>query len=92
MDQRTQEEFNKYVDNNGKIISYPSKKHRFIRPYLYEYLITKFNKDSDYSEKEINSIINEWILFEDYCLVRREMVEQGLLIRNRDCSKYSVSK
>ena len=55
-------------------------------------ILTKFDIDKEYSEKEINDVILNWILFDDYCLVRREMVDQNLLKRSNDCKYYYVNK
>lgn len=81
-----------YLNAKGQITSFPSKKHRTIRPYLYNYLITKFDADKIYNEKEVNEIIQNWFLIDDYVLIRRELIEVFLLKRTKDGRQYWVNK
>jgi len=92
MENKIDKVLKKYINEDGRIVSYPSKRNRLVRPFIYEYLITKFDNKKEYKEPEINKIIKEWICFEDYLIIRREMVEQGLLNRLKDCSKYWVNR
>jgi hypothetical protein len=55
---------------------------------ILEYLAEKFESNVDYSEKEVNSIISENHTFNDYFILRRELIENGFLNRERDCSRY----
>lgn len=80
-----------YFDENGKIISYPTKRNRQLRPFLYEYLIKKFDKNKVYNEIEVNNIIKNWITFDDYIIFRRELVDFGYLSRSNDCREYKVT-
>lgn len=84
------EKIKDYFDIDHKLIKYPSKKHRSLRPLIYNYLIYKFEINKEYKEIEVNNIIKSNILFDDYCLIRRELVDLGLLSRTKDCTKYIV--
>ncbi len=75
-----------FLDDTGRIIQMPSK-HK-TRGAILEYLITKFEPDTEYTERQINDICDEWHTFNDYFLMRREMVDTGLLGRERDGSRY----
>lgn len=76
----------RYIDDDGKIKQWPSKKE--MKCLILEYLADKFENSIDYNEKEVNSIISENHTFNDYFLLRRELIESGLLNRERDCSRY----
>ena len=55
---------------------------------VLEYLAEKFDKDKDYTEKEVNHIIESWHTFGDYFLLRRGLVDYKLLCRTPDGSRY----
>lgn len=76
----------RFLDNNGKIKQLPSKKKT--RFAVLSYLATKFSCKKDYTEKEVNNIINNWHTFNDYFILRRELVEYKLIYRTRDGAKY----
>ncbi len=80
-----------YINPEGKIIAYPGKKHRALRPLIYAALMTHFEKGVIYNEPQVNHILLTWILFEDYVSLRRELVDTGLLSRTSDCRKYWVT-
>lgn len=79
----------KFTNDEGKITTWPSKKDSKIE--LLKYLITKFQANKEYKEKEVNSIINNWHTFNDYFLLRRSLVDYKFINRTRDGSKYWVS-
>lgn len=68
-----------FIDENGKIISYPSKHSKKL--IVHEYLAEKFETGREYTEKEVNSIILSWILFEDYATLRRALIDYGFMER-----------
>lgn len=80
---------NKYLDKENKIYVLPKKKD--IRLIVYSYLAEKFEMGREYKEKEVNSIISNNHSFNDTCLVRREMIEYGLLSRNDNGTSYKKS-
>lgn len=75
-----------FLDSSGKITQLPQKQKA--RRALLEYLIRKFDPSRTYSEREVNSICSQWHTFEDYFVLRRELVDHGLLCRERDGSRY----
>jgi len=83
-------ELAQFFNKEGKIISYPGKKKRSLRPYLYEFLASKFEFDKEYSEPEINQIIKEHIDMEDYVIWRRELIDFGYLTRSNDGRVYKL--
>lgn len=61
----------------GKCIRMPvQNKKRWI---VYQEVISLFEPNREYSEKELNEII--CTIHDDYCLIRRELVEEGVLSR-----------
>lgn len=75
-----------FLDGSGKIKQLPQKLK--VRHALLEYLAEKFVLGRTYSEQEVNGICDLWHTFGDYFLIRRELVDHGLLCRERDGSRY----
>jgi len=75
-----------FLDSSGKITQLPQKQKT--RRALLEYLAGKFELGCMYSEREVNGICSQWHTFGDYFLLRRELVDHGLLYRERDGSRY----
>ncbi|SNS90480.1 hypothetical protein SAMN05446037_102658 [Anaerovirgula multivorans] len=76
----------RFLDDSGKITQLSSK-NKF-RIATLSYLAGKFEVDRDYTEKEVNDICDEWHTFGDYFIMRRELVDNGLLCRSIDGSRY----
>ena len=79
-------DISRFIDNEGKIIKLPQR--RPVRAAILAYLADHFAPDRSYTEREVNAICDEWHTFGDYFLLRRELVESGLLARERDGSRY----
>lgn len=75
-----------FLDGGGKITQLPQKQK--VKFALLEYLTEKFEPGRMYSEREVNDICSRWHTFGDYFLLRRELVDHGLLCRERDGSHY----
>lgn len=75
-----------FLDRSGKITQLPHKQK--VRRALLEYLTGKFELGRTYSEQEVNGICSQWHTFGDYFILRRELVDHGLLCRERDGSRY----
>jgi hypothetical protein len=82
----------RFLDSAGKIVQLPQK-HK-MRYSVLEYLAEKFEPGYNYTETDVNAICNKWHIFGDYFVLRRELVDYGLLCRERDGSRYwrTVSK
>ena len=76
----------RFLDDNGRLKQFPAK--AAVRMQVLAYLHTKFEKGRKYTEKEVNSIISQWITFGDYFIVRRSLVDNGLLARTSNGSEY----
>jgi len=82
------EELNAYMDEAGRIHNWPTKKRKLHQQLILEYLAGKFEMGRQYSEKEVNAILNQYHTFEDWALLRRELIERRLLSRSKDGSAY----
>ena len=76
----------RFLDEDGKVKALPAKRN--IRFDVLNYIAAKFECGRNYSEKEVNATINDWHSFGDYFIIRRELVDSGLLSRTRDGSSY----
>lgn len=76
----------RFLDEQGRVAVWPSKPaHKQI---ILAYLATKFAPDRTYTEKEVNEILNNWHTFTDWPLLRRGLVDAGLLSRDRNGYEY----
>ena len=75
-----------FLDGEGRLISFPAKhKKKLIALW---YLAGKIADNRKYTELEINTLLDEWTLFNDPATLRRELYNKRLLNRTRDCSRY----
>ena len=75
-----------FLDDEGRVIQLPKK--QTVKRAVLAYLAGKFDLDTDYTEKQVNVLCNSWHTFGDPCFIRRELVDNGLLDRENDCSRY----
>lgn len=83
-------EISKFLDGEGRLTLFPAKKRNKV--IVLFYLASKFDADADYTEKQVNEIIDANHTFQDKWLLRREMVNLGLLCRLTDGSRYWLAK
>lgn len=57
---------------------------------VLEYIISFFDKDRHYTEKEVNELLSN--IYYDYVELRRSLIDYKLLERLRDGSSYWVRK
>jgi hypothetical protein len=75
-----------FLDEAGKIVQLPQRQK--LRYEVLAYLASKFELDCDYTEQEVNAICSQWHTFGDYFILRRELVDNNLLGRERNGSRY----
>ena len=75
-----------FLDKNGRLISLPAKHKKKLLALWY--LAGKFEAGREYSEPEINDLLDEWTLFHDPATLRRELYNKRLLDRTPDCRRY----
>ena len=74
------------LDADGRVIRCSAKLKK--RLYAVRYIAEKFEADREYTEQEVNEIIKNWVLFSDYVLIRREMIDYAFMSRRRDGTGY----
>lgn len=73
-------------DADGRLVRLP---HKFsVQQTVMWVLWTRFAARRDYTEKEVNAILNAQHTFGDPATLRRELVNMKLLGRESDCSRY----
>ena len=75
-----------FLDGNGRLISLPAKHKKKLLALWY--LAGKFEAGLEYSEPEINDLLDEWTLFHGPATLRRELYNKRLLDRTPDCRRY----
>lgn len=75
-----------FFDENQKIKKLPKNYGKKME--ILNFLATQFDKEKIYSENEINLILNELHLFNDHCILRRELYNNFYLDRSPDGKKY----
>ena len=76
--------FQVYADQSGLISRLPTRLSKKIE--LANWAATLFETGTQYTEKEVNEIIGQFIL--DYALIRRMLVNSGQLVRDRYGKQY----
>lgn len=75
-----------FLDEHQRLTALPVKQRKKL-PALY-YLAGKFKADRNYSEGEVNDILDSWSTFHDPATLRRELFNHHLLNRTSDCARY----
>ncbi len=79
-----QEKVIKSFFKDGKLKSIPTTRSK--RDFVLRFMVSKLEPNRVYSEKEINDFISEF--HQDFCTLRRELVNSKLMIRS--AGKYKV--
>ena len=79
---------NGYLDGAGKFDRLPGKRQKKKQKLMLQYLAEKFQSGQNYSEKEVNEILNQYHNFGDPATLRRLMFGLGLLDRTIDGKSY----
>ena len=80
----------KLIDEFDKIIKWSKKP--IDKESVVKFLSTKFQGNKKYSEKEINQIIDQFHLFNDIPLLRRELISRHYLSRTDNGAEYWKNK
>lgn len=62
---------------DGRVVSMPARAGK--RAFILELAAERFEKGRAYSEREVNEILLG--IYADYCTLRRELVDAGLMTR-----------
>lgn len=71
---------------HGQLATYPLKEKK--RVAILRHIVKNFDSAKTYTEKEVNTILKE--LYEDYVLLRRQLIEYGFMDRTQDGSSYWI--
>ena len=80
------EKLRNFLDENGKLINYPSKRKFKILSWFY--LASKFESGRKYTEKEVNELLRDWHTFDDWAMLRRDLYDSRFLNRENDGMFY----
>ncbi len=80
------DEIRTFLDKEGRLKHWPSRRHH--KDAVLRWLGLCFAPGRFYTEREVNAILEQAHSFGDFFLLRREMVEAGVLQRTRNGSKY----
>jgi len=75
-----------FLDEDLKLKVWPSKPDK--KQLAMEYIVSKFEFDREYAEKEVSEIIKTFHTFNDHPMLRRELVNRKLLGRTQNGAKY----
>lgn len=76
--------------NDAQQVTVWPKKHAD-KMLILAYVATKFDANMSYTEYEVNNILKQWHTFNDWPLLRRELVDRGYMVRNRDGTDYKLT-
>ena len=65
---------------HGRLLQIPTQRKK--REIVLEKILNDFEPDRTYAEKEVNEIILRY--HDDFCTIRREMIDLGMMTRNRE--------
>ena len=75
-----------YLDKQGRLTTFPAKKKN--QKIALFYLASKINTHQTYTEKEVNSLLDEWHTYNDTCTLRRELYNNRFIGRTKDGTSY----
>ena len=79
-------ELKPFINEEGQLTSYPAKYKKKLM--ALRYLADKIDTGREYSEPEINSLINSLHSFGVQATLWRDLINKRLLFRSTDCSRY----
>lgn len=79
-----------FLDKEGKLKQFPAKRKMKIEALVF--LSRKLEVRKEYSEKELNEVINKWHTFADPATLRRELYDYHFINRTSDGSMYTVEE
>ncbi|MGX8795472.1 DUF2087 domain-containing protein [Fusibacter sp. JL298sf-3] len=85
----TQEErkiVDRFLDDEGRVKLWPSKRSK--QNLIYKYLTEAFDSKPSYTEFEVNCALMKAHTFGDHFLLRRGLIDEGYLKREKDGSVY----
>lgn len=78
-----------FLNAEGRLTAFPAK--RKMKLYALFFLAEKFTPGRDYTEREVNELLNLWHSFRDPATLRRELYDYHFLDRSPDGKSYRLS-
>ncbi len=79
-------ELSSFLTPDGRLTALPAKHKKKLAALWY--LAGKLDAGRQYTEPDINDLLDAWTLFHDPATLRRELYNKRLLDRSADCSRY----
>lgn len=79
-------ELTPFLDGDERLRSFPAKHKKKLLALWY--LAGKVEAGRQYTEAELNELLNAWTLFHDPATLRRELYNKRLLERTPDGGRY----
>lgn len=79
-------ELSPFLTSDGRLTALPAKHKKKLAALWY--LAGKLDAGRQYTEPDINDLLDAWTLFHDPATLRRELYNKRLLDRSADCSRY----
>ena len=76
----------RFLDREARVTTWPAK--RKDQQAVLDYLIAKFSLGQDYTEVEVNDLLNTWHTYGDPAFLRRSLIIVGLFQRTPDGARY----
>ena len=80
------QELRPFLNEQMQLSALPAKYKKQL--VAFHYLATRIPEETQFSETEINNLLNNLTAFGDPATLRRELVEKQLLYRTKDCRVY----
>lgn len=74
-------------DADGRIVRWPTRRNQQL--LCLWVLWSRIPAGDVFTEKQVNALLNRWHQFGDYALLRRELVDLGLMRRTPDGREYA---
>lgn len=75
-----------FLNERGQLTALPAKHKKKLMALWY--LAGKLEAGRQYTEPEINDLLDGWTTFHDPATLRRELYNKHLLSRTEDCRRY----
>ena len=79
-------ELTPFLDSDARLLSFPARHKKKLLALWY--LAGKVEAGRQYTEAELNELLDAWMLFHDPATLRRELYNKRLLDRTADGSRY----
>lgn len=83
-------ELSPFLDQDGRLLSLPARHKKKLLALWY--LAERIDAGRQYTEPEINDLLDEWTVFRDHATLRRELYNKRLLNRTEDGTRQKENQ